>query len=253
MADNPQTVREKTFAFSLVTPHGKLPPLSVKVSYLPMRLSELVPLMQAICDKIVGQACTGLGSGEKVTCSKGCGACCRQVVPVSIPEALFLMEQMELMEPGRREITTHRLSNALTECRRDGLLDALLSAPSDQAAIGAAQEYFNRGIVCPFLEEGACSIHPARPFACREFNAVTPPKWCDDPFQNRVRRVPVVPKMTTVMARFAAKVLHERPVVLPMATIASEVTMKPSWKTEKRGIDMFSALLDCMNQQPKCR
>ncbi|MBN1309564.1 MAG: hypothetical protein JXA18_16710, partial [Chitinispirillaceae bacterium] len=158
MAGNPQTVIEKTFTFSLATPLGNLPPLSVKVPDLPMRLSELVPLMQAICDKIVEQACTSAtGNGEAVTCSKGCSACCRQVVPVSIPEALFLTERMEAMEPAEGTVATRRLADAMTTCRRDGLLDALLSASSDQAAIGAAQEYFNRGIVCPFLEEGACS------------------------------------------------------------------------------------------------
>ncbi len=246
MAENPQTVRVQTFTFSCATPHGPLPSLSIEVPDLPLRLSEPVPLMQALCDKIVDQACAAaLKSGGRVTCSKGCGACCRQVIPVAIPEALFLMEHIESMEPGRREIITRRLSGALEACRREGLCDALLTASSDQAAIGAAQEYFNRGIICPFLEEGACSIHPVRPFACREFNALTSPQWCDDPFRNRVRRVQVVPKITTVMARFAAKVLGERPVVLPMVMIASAETTSASWNEPLPGIGLFETLMSC--------
>jgi Fe-S-cluster containining protein len=239
------TVKVKTFSLSLSTQYGPLPPLSVDIPDLPMRLSELVPLMQAVCDTMVSQAGANVDTKETVTCGKGCNSCCRHVVPVSIPEAMLLMEHVESMEENRRKAVVSRLSAALNACRRGDLLDALLTAPSDDAAMGAAQEYFNRSIACPFLEEGACSIYSVRPFACREFNATTPPQWCENPFVNKVRHIPIAPKITTIMARFAANALHERMVVLPMIMIASEDMDVPSWHTPFQGIGLFETLMGC--------
>ncbi|MBN1308738.1 MAG: hypothetical protein JXA18_12515, partial [Chitinispirillaceae bacterium] len=62
--------------------------------------------------------------------------------------------------------------------------------------------------------------------------------------------VVVVPKMTTIMARFAAKVLKEKPVLLPMVAVGDEEAINPSWKTARQGIELFSLLLESMHQQP---
>jgi Fe-S-cluster containining protein len=47
-------------------------------------------------------------------------------------------------------------------------------------------ESFSRGNPCPFLIERACSIHPMRPMACRQFNVfVTSCEEGEDPFHTR--------------------------------------------------------------------
>ena len=235
----------KMFHFSLSTPAGKLPTLSIEVTDHPTLFAELVPLMQAVCDKVVEQACSVLKEEEQVSCSRGCGFCCRQVVPLSIPELLFLAEHIEKMELFRRERLYHRFRFAREKLDRDGIIGKLRTAVSDSEANKAAEAYFRYNIECPFLEDEVCSIHPVRPFACREFNAVTDPLLCRDPFRNKISRVPVAPKITTVMARFAGRILGEKPVLLPHILLTCNTTVQPRWTSAFPGISLFEKLLGC--------
>ena len=244
VAEEKRKIRIKTFTFSLSTPYGNLSPLSIEVPDIPMRLSEVVPLLFELCNKCVEMACEHLKPEEKVTCSKGCGICCRQVVPVSVPEAMFLHSYLDRLPTERREHFQSRLKTIADSSRRNGILPALENAGSDHEAIAAAEAYFNQGYECPFLEEGVCSIHAVRPFACREFNAVSDPELCENPFENRVRKVPVVPKMTSVAARFAAKMLAERPVLLPLITLYAVVEVQSEAENHFPGIRLFETLLD---------
>src|SRR4051812_14358280 len=54
----------------------------------PTRLVELLPLAHKIATAVVGAAVEdALADGETISCKKGCGACCRQLVPISQVEA----------------------------------------------------------------------------------------------------------------------------------------------------------------------
>ena len=247
MASETDNVTVKKFTFTLSTPSGDLPPLSVAVQDLPTRLDELVPLMQEICNKSVDLAVKRLGKGERITCRKGCGHCCRQVVPLSVPEMLFLTDYIASMEENRRAALARRFSAAAKRLKAEGIIDDLLNAPSDQAALEAAERYFRKWIVCPFLEDDTCSIHAVRPFACREFNATTPPALCNDPFKNSVGRVTVTPKMTSVMARLTARVLGEKPVLLPHILLTDRAALKACWSDAFPGIALFQRLLQCFS------
>jgi Fe-S-cluster containining protein len=244
MSENGPKIRVKTFTFSLPTPYGNLPSLSIEVPDLPMSLAEVVPLLHAICNKCVEMACAHPGPDEKVRCSRGCGSCCRQVVPVSIPELLFLRTCLAELPPARRDRYQSRLESVVHAMQKDGVLSALQNAGSGQEALSAAQSYFNQGLDCPFLEDGACSIHPVRPFACREFNAISPPELCENPFLNRVRKVPVVPKMTSVAARFAAKATGEPPVLIPLVMAGNPETFQSTWDAAVPGVALFEMLFD---------
>ena len=244
MTENKRQLRVRTFSFSLATPYGNLPPLSIEVPDIPMGLSEVVPLLYELCDRCVDIACKHIKSGERVTCSKGCGSCCRQVVPVSIPEVLFLRSFLDRLPSEGRECYQSSLKTIVDSASRNGILPALENAGSDHEAIAAAEAYFNQGYNCPFLENGACSIHAVRPFACREFNAISLPELCENPFINRVRKVQVVPKMTSVAARFAAKLLGERPVLLPLVGITAKEEAQQSWDGTFSGIELFEVLMN---------
>ena len=52
---------------------------------VPLRL--VLPLARLLSDAIVAVADAEVAaSDERISCTKGCGACCRQLVPVSMPE-----------------------------------------------------------------------------------------------------------------------------------------------------------------------
>src|SRR5262245_27199978 len=66
-----------------------------------MRLADLLPIAQQLANT-VGQAAVEdvLERGQTISCKKGCGACCRQLVPVSQVEARRMRDVVnELPEP----------------------------------------------------------------------------------------------------------------------------------------------------------
>src|SRR6266576_2839276 len=62
--------------------------MSVTVPAGPTRLDDLVPLLQILSDNVVAVAeHEAAQQGVCISCRKGCGACCRQLVPISPVEA----------------------------------------------------------------------------------------------------------------------------------------------------------------------
>jgi Fe-S-cluster containining protein len=142
--------------------------------------------------------------GHHVSCKKGCGACCRQMVPVSGVEARYLAAMVEkLPEPRRTEIR-QRFAAARTRLEESGLLEKMRHtdqwSDDDYKAMGA--DYFRLGMACPFLEEESCSIHPERPVSCREYLVVSDPEHCGRPRDANIRPIDFPFKMWWALARF---------------------------------------------------
>ncbi len=86
--------------------------------------------------------------GRELACAKGCSSCCasHQDIPVY---------PLELM--GMSWYVIEKLQSPL----REQLKQQLMNIDEIQT--------------CPFLLDGACSIHPLRPAACRQFNVLDTP------------------------------------------------------------------------------
>ena len=87
-------------------------------------------------------------SGRSLACAKGCSSCCtsHQDIPVY---------PLELM--GMSWYVIEKLASPLREQLKTQL------------------ENIDKINSCPFLLDGACSIHPMRPAACRQFNVLDKP------------------------------------------------------------------------------
>ena len=96
--------------------------------------------------------------GRKLACGKGCSACCySRDIPIY---------PLELS--GIAWYVSSKISGEMREILKKQLAD------------------FKKGPPCPFLVNGACSIHVMRPMACRQFNVFG--KQCEqgeDPFFTR--------------------------------------------------------------------
>jgi Fe-S-cluster containining protein len=171
----------------------------------PVRLRHMLPLVHALADAVVDSAAqSAREQGEEVSCKKGCGACCRQLVPIAEAEARRIHALVEeLPEPRRSEVRA-RFAAARQRLAEAGLLAKLLHpeewSEGDGRSLGMA--YFQQGIPCPFLEEESCSIHPDRPVACREYLVTSPAEHCARPTAQTVRCVPLPLKVWTAVARF---------------------------------------------------
>ena len=100
----------------------------------------------------------GLDLDPPIACKSGCIHCCYNQIALTEPEALFLgMHLLETRDRAQLEDLGVR-SRALTQ---------RLSGKSWQE-IGMTRHL----LPCLFLENGNCSVYPARPFACRGWNSV---------------------------------------------------------------------------------
>lgn len=170
----------------------------------PARLESLLPVFQRVADSLVGLAVERAGAeGRVVSCRKGCGACCRQIVPISEIEARRVGRLVEeLPEPRRQEVRV-RFDRARERLAEAGLLSKLENregfVEGEFASFGLA--YFHLGIPCPFLEQESCSIHADRPISCREYLVTSPAVNCADPKPETIDQVKLPGKVWTALAR----------------------------------------------------
>jgi len=76
--------RLQVITMSIETPDGRLPLASVQVPEMPMGVAHLVPPMQQLCNGVVGLALRRQAQGRaRLSCGKGCGVCCCQLVPLA--------------------------------------------------------------------------------------------------------------------------------------------------------------------------
>jgi Fe-S-cluster containining protein len=166
--------------------------LALTVPSGPSRVDDLLPLFRGLADAVVGVAVRAVErQGARVSCRAGCGACCRQPVPVSESEARALKRLVDAMPEPRRTRVRERFAAAVRRLADGGLLGRVrnTSPAGDLQAI--ALDYFRLELPCPFLEDESCSIHPDRPVACREYLVTSPPEECRRPAAERVCGVPL--------------------------------------------------------------
>src|SRR5713226_3300444 len=159
-------------------------PVTVPTASVPA--AEIVPALQGLVNAVVEAA----EAGHTVSCRKGCGACCRQLVPVSRTEGERLLQLMETMPAERRAALSARFAAAEAAIDRAGLRER--GERSDRELSTA---YFALRVACPFLEDESCSIHPERPLVCREYLVTSPAEFCAGERQEGVTPV-AVPKVS---------------------------------------------------------
>ena len=165
----------------------------------PIKLKEMLPLFFSFADAVVSTAATG----KKISCKKGCGACCRQLVPISESEARWIQDLVDHLPVEKQSQIRTRFAEARSRLTETGLLEKLLDLESWGEGEGAsiAMSYFRLGIACPFLEDEACFIHPFRPLKCREYLVTSPAENCRQPTSSNIKMVDLPFQMWTALAR----------------------------------------------------
>src|SRR6476659_116169 len=95
----------------------------------PVDPTRLLPVLQSLADTMVDHSVRAAAErGRPLSCKAGCGACCRQLVPISRIEARRIAEVVEAMPEPRRSIVRKRFADAIEVLRSDGMLDRLRDA-----------------------------------------------------------------------------------------------------------------------------
>jgi Fe-S-cluster containining protein len=161
--------------------------------WLPMLLDAYYIIDKGIVEALKA----GARRGRKLACRKGCSSCCKthQTIPVYPLELVGLSWYVtEKVSGPAREIIKTQLRN------------------------------YQENDPCPFLVDGACSVHPMRPISCRQFMVFGKP--CDDgedPYYTRREDV------LTPITKFTGRAFF---IMLPFYGVANE---SERWKIIERG------------------
>ncbi|MGB7191418.1 MAG: YkgJ family cysteine cluster protein [Acidobacteriaceae bacterium] len=183
-------------------------------------LTELLPIVQGLETAIIGRIGEeAKRAGTSISCRAGCGACCRQLVPVSLFEAEALASWIDSQPEEKRLEIEQRFHRALTALRDAGVIEKLVDeqwVEDGQLTTQLAIDYFHARVACPFLENESCSIHPIRPLSCREYLVTSPPALCDDPSVNAVSGVQLPIKLSRVLYSFGQELEQDRRGWIPL-------------------------------------
>jgi Fe-S-cluster containining protein len=202
-------------------PEGRIE-AEIELPQGPMRLVDLASFVLGLSSTVADMGARITANlGRQVSCSKGCGACCRQLVPLSPPEAIMIAELVISMPKEFRTRIQNRFNSAVRQVERSGLLEKLAglqdsSSLSHKDKHTLTKEYFLQHIPCPFLENECCGIYESRPSICREYLVISHPKYCRDPYITRIDRLPVSIRLSEALSRMWAQATHTPPQLIPL-------------------------------------
>ena len=202
-------------------------PITVPNAAVPA--ADVLPALQGLVNAVV----TAAEAGKAISCRKGCGACCRQLVPISRTEGERLLELVEAMPRERRKEIRRRFAAAEAV-----LLPAGFGDRTGKTDRELSTSYFPLGVACPFLEDESCSIHADRPLICREYLVTSPPELCDSAVQDGVTPV-AVPKLSLA----ARKLQDEKDAWFPLALLMAWSRTRPRNGVRRSGPEWVQKFL----------
>lgn len=174
--------------------------MELTVPAKPVTARTMLPIFQQMSNSFVQLGVNAVeNQGEEISCKMGCGACCRQPVPLSEAETYQIAELVENMPEPRRSEVKDKFQKAFDHFAKIGWFEKLEKTASSEPEVRqqTLTDYFEEGIPCPFLEDESCSIHESRPTVCREYLVTTPATKCENPDPTvRVVPLPVKPSAT---------------------------------------------------------
>jgi Fe-S-cluster containining protein len=198
---------------------------SLSVPTEPAPIDAWLPFLQALANKAAEAAEEAAArAGKRVSCKKGCGACCRQLIAVSLVEARALARLVaETPEPRQSEIRARfeQAARRLVELGARGRdvpgdldSDEFRLIETDQQRLGAA--WFRLQVACPFLESESCGIHPSRPLVCREYQVTSPSEACSRLYKVPVERIETSTRLGQSLARATAEIAGVEVAMIPL-------------------------------------
>lgn len=218
----------------------------------PVHPGALLPVFQEMTMSFVGMGVSAAeAEGRSVSCKAGCGACCRQPVPISELEARQLSDLVAAMPEPRQSRIRQRFAEALEKLAAAGLLDKLREPDRypDEATKDMGLAYFRQGIPCPFLEDESCSIHPDRPLICREYLVTSDPAQCADPRADRVDAVALPGKMSHAVFRLSKQTSSRFIPYVPMILLLEWVASHPDEMEKAPGPEIVRRVLQNMAEK----
>lgn len=236
---------------ALSTPAGRIT-TSVEVPTAFVPVTAIVPLARQLAAQAQQLEVESVQQNDAtISCRQGCAACCRMLVPMSVPEAFTLREHVRRLPAANQERIQSRMAQTSAALEAAGLLaklDAVADTDtpiSDEALEPLNQAYYALRLPCPFLEAEQCSIYDQRPAACRELLVTSPAEWCNDMEHNPVQAVPVSIRLSTALGLLWSAIKGDAPRLIPLPVALAWADRHAADATTGRpGTELLDTLLD---------
>ncbi|HEY0785198.1 MAG TPA: YkgJ family cysteine cluster protein [Acidobacteriaceae bacterium] len=172
-------------------------------------VTQLLPILQKLTNTVVAATVEQVqAGGAQISCHAGCGACCRQLVPLSVFEAEALAQWIRSLPAEQQDDLQHRFHTTLLTLRDSGVLARLKPELWQEGSLESREvviEYLAAKAPCPFLKDESCGIYPIRPLICREYLVTTPPEYCEGPRLQEVEGVRMPLKLSKALNKLGSK------------------------------------------------
>ncbi len=231
--------------------------MNFSVPAKPLKLRRMLPVFQKMSDTFNDIGIAALeANGKAISCRAGCGACCRQLVPVSEAEAFDLRSLLDEMPEPRRFEILRRFADGVEKLNTISFFERLekasVTAEGDYSK--AVREYFVQQIACPFLENESCSIHPSRPIACREYLVTSPAEHCSSAAGEKIENVEYTFKVKDTLVSIARNRLRPELPYVPLIRLMEWTETNDDDSLERKGdewMEMFFSELVDISQIPQ--
>jgi len=171
---------------------GERLPLEFTVPARPVTVEQLLPILRGLSSLFSARgAVRSEAAGRPISCRVGCGACCRQLVPLSPSEAGALARLVDALPEPRRGQIRGRFEEALQKLDAAGLLGRMgTRTPAERTELGRA--YSGRASPAPSSRTNpalsiptgrwpaASTSSPRRPRTAARPGPTIPTSWrCD--------------------------------------------------------------------------
>ncbi len=153
---------------------GETVRFSISVAQKKARLSDIAPLARTLSTKLALVVLDRLRrNGQVVPCRKACSACCNYLVPLSVPEAFRLREELLALpaEQGKAVLQSclDTAKRILDKKPKEFDINELTEAESQIQISQLGKWYAGLKLACPFLSDSLCTLYENRPVACCEY------------------------------------------------------------------------------------
>lgn len=197
---------------------------SISVAQKKARLSDIAPLARTLSTKLALVMLDRLRSnGELVPCCKGCSACCNYLVPLSIPEAFRLREELLAMpaEQGKAVLQSclDTAKRILDKKPKEFNINKLAEAANPVQISQLGKWYAGLKLTCPFLSDSLCTSYENRPIACREYIVTGSALLCEDESTDESQKVQTPVSVLECLGQLTAELEQSNieAVMLPLA------------------------------------
>ena len=176
--------RVETISFELDI-LGETVCFSITVAQKQARLSDIAPLARTLSTKLALVVLDRLRrNGEFVPCRKTCSGCCNYLIPLSVPEAFRLREELLALpaEQGKAVLQSclDTAKRILDKKPKEFDINELAGAESQIQISQLGKWYAGLKLACPFLSDSLCTSYEHRPIACREYIVTGSALLCED-------------------------------------------------------------------------